>query len=58
MSWSLSCGDVMPGCTAVLSGATQDDVMAAVSEHVAADHGLQQLDDATAHVIRGKIVAA
>lgn len=56
MSWTLACGDVMPGCTAQLSGATRDAVMAAVVAHAAADHGITDPDAETVAVIESKLV--
>ena len=47
MSWTLSCGDVMPGCTAVLSGDTRDAVLSAVGAHAVTDHGVVDIDAAT-----------
>lgn len=53
-TWSLSCGDVVPGCSSVLSGPTRDAVLSAVGAHAAADHGVTVLDDATT----GAVLAA
>ena len=47
MSWTLSCGDVLPGCASVLSGDTRDAVLSAVGAHAAADHGVVDIDAAT-----------
>ena len=47
MTWTLACGDVLPGCTSVLSGETRDAVLAAVGAHAAADHGVSDIDPAT-----------
>ena len=47
MSWTLSCGDVLPGCSSVLTGDTRDAVLAAVGAHAAADHGVVDIDAAT-----------
>lgn len=47
MSWTLSCGDVMPGCSAVLSGETREAVLSAVGAHASTDHGVVDIDAAT-----------
>ncbi|MCW2608333.1 MAG: hypothetical protein JWO60_3026 [Frankiales bacterium] len=46
-TWSLACGDVLPGCTSVMTGATRDAVLAAVASHAEADHGVTDLDATT-----------
>lgn len=47
MTWTLSCGDVMPGCSSVLAGDTRDAVLSAIGAHAAADHGVIDIDAAT-----------
>ena len=47
MTWTLACGDVLPGCSAVLTGDTEDAVLSAVGAHAAADHGVVDIDSAT-----------
>lgn len=47
MTWTLACGDVLPGCSAVLTGDTKDAVLSAVGAHAAADHGVVDIDAAT-----------
>jgi predicted small metal-binding protein len=47
MSWTLSCGDVLPGCSSVLNGETREAVLSAVGRHAAADHGVVDIDTAT-----------
>ena len=46
-TWSLACGDVLPGCSSVVTGATREAVLAAVGAHAAADHGVTEIDAAT-----------
>lgn len=58
MTWSLSCGDVVPGCSSVLTGESRDAVVAAVSEHARADHGVLELDAATAAAVERALVEA
>ena len=47
MSWTIACGDVMPGCTSVLTGETREAVLSAVAQHAAQDHGVHHIDAPT-----------
>ena len=38
-----SCGDVVPGCTAVMRGETEAEVLAQVAAHAKNDHGMEQV---------------
>lgn len=40
MAKILSCGDVMPGCNAVIEGKDVAEVMAKAAEHAETAHGL------------------
>jgi predicted small metal-binding protein len=55
MTWTIACGDVMPGCTSVLTGETREAVMAAVAEHAAADHGVTDIDEPTMTAVSGAV---
>ena len=55
MTWTLACGDVLPGCTSVLAGETRDAVLAAVGAHAAADHGVSDVDAATLAAVEGAL---
>ncbi len=39
----LKCGDVMPGCNAVIEGKDVSEVMAKGAEHAKKDHGVQSI---------------
>jgi predicted small metal-binding protein len=39
----LRCGDVMPGCTFVASGATEEEVLKKAAQHAKDKHNVQQL---------------
>ena len=56
-TWSLACGDVLPGCSSVVTGATRDAVLAAVGAHAAADHGVTDLDAATLAAVEAALHA-
>lgn len=43
MAKILRCGDLMPGCSAVLEGKDVAEVMAKGAEHAKKDHGLTAL---------------
>jgi predicted small metal-binding protein len=56
VTWTLSCGDVVPGCTSVLAGDTREAVLSAVAAHAAADHGLTSIDAGTLRAVEGALV--
>jgi predicted small metal-binding protein len=43
MAKVLRCGDLMPGCSAVLEGKDVAEVMAKGAEHAKKDHGLSAI---------------
>lgn len=55
MSWTLACGDVLPGCTSVLTGETREAVLAAVASHAAQDHGVHDVDEPTLAAVSGAL---
>lgn len=44
MTFELRCGDVVSGCEGVVTGDTQDEVLAAAADHASDAHGLTGLD--------------
>lgn len=50
-----ACGDVVPGCDGVVTGQTEDDVLAAAAEHAAAAHGMTEVPDDVVAAIRAGI---
>lgn len=38
-----SCGDVVPGCSAVMRGETETEVLTQVAAHAQNDHGMEQV---------------
>lgn len=50
-----ACGDVVPGCDGVVTGATDDDVMAAAAEHARTAHGMDDVPAEVASAIRAGI---
>ncbi len=38
-----ACGTVMPGCDGVVTGETEDEVLAAAAQHAASAHGMTEV---------------
>ncbi len=38
-----ACGDVVPGCAATFSRPTEDELLADVGAHAAAEHGMNEV---------------
>ena len=38
-----ACGTVVPGCDGVVTGETEDEVLAAAAQHAASAHGMTEL---------------
>jgi predicted small metal-binding protein len=55
MAKELRCGDLMPGCQAVVEGKDEAEVMAKAAEHAKAAHGLQQIPPDVASKVRAAI---
>ena len=55
MTKTLRCGDVVPGCSAEVRANTDEEVLRQAAEHARTEHGIEQLDDATAERIRSAI---
>lgn len=53
-----SCGDVVPGCTAHFSAATDDEILSAVAEHARRDHGMTEVTAALVDAVRASIQTA
>jgi predicted small metal-binding protein len=58
MTFRLACGDVMPGCTARFESSDQDQLLAQVADHAAAEHGITEIAPEIAEAVGGKIVVA
>jgi len=54
---TFACGDVVPGCEASWVCDTEDDILANVAAHAAADHGLVAVSDELVAAVRAHIVA-
>lgn len=50
-----ACGDVVPGCTSVFRGESEDDILGQVGAHAAADHGLTEISPELVAAVRARI---
>ncbi|QGG93653.1 DUF1059 domain-containing protein [Actinomarinicola tropica] len=53
-----NCGDVVPGCDASFLAAHEGEILQAVGQHAAADHGLAEVSDELVSAVRAAIVDA
>jgi predicted small metal-binding protein len=53
-----ACGQVVPGCDGVVTGATEDEVLTAAAEHAATAHGMSEVPDELVAAIRAGITDA
>lgn len=53
-----ACGTVVDGCDGVVTGQTEDDVMAAAAAHAASAHGMAEVPDEVVAAIRAGITDA
>lgn len=54
---TFACGDVVPGCQASWVCDTDDDILAQVAAHAAADHGLIEVPAELVAAVRANILA-
>ncbi|HSM67980.1 MAG TPA: DUF1059 domain-containing protein [Ilumatobacteraceae bacterium] len=50
-----ACGQVVAGCDGVVTGTTDDEVLAAAAEHAATAHGMTEVPDEVVAAIRSGI---
>ena len=53
-----ACGTVVPGCEGVVTGQTDDEVLAAAAAHAAEAHGMTDVPDEVVSAIRAGITDA
>jgi predicted small metal-binding protein len=51
-----SCGTVVPGCDGVMTGETEDELLAAAAEHAEQVHGMTEIPPELVDRIRAGIV--
>lgn len=49
------CGDVVPGCSAMFYGSTDEQILGAVADHASRDHGLTQIPESLVAQVRSLI---
>jgi predicted small metal-binding protein len=52
---SFACGDVVPGCDARFVCTTDDEILTAVAQHAAHDHGLTTVSTELVGAVRAAI---
>ena len=55
MQYEMRCGDVVPGCGGVVTGADRDEVLGKAAAHADQEHGLTELDEATEAAVAAAI---
>ena len=55
MSYSLACGDVMPGCAATFEADSEDELLAQVGPHAAEAHGITDVTPEVLQAVKGAI---
>ncbi|CAN5204886.1 hypothetical protein BH09ACT12_BH09ACT12_00210 [soil metagenome] len=58
MTFTLACGDVMPGCSARFEAETKDALLGEVAEHAAAEHDIDEITPEIRSAVEAKISAA
>jgi predicted small metal-binding protein len=57
MGFSLSCGDIVPGCEAKIQGETEEDVLRQGAAHAQAEHGIESMDAETIEKVKAAVRA-
>jgi predicted small metal-binding protein len=52
-----ACGSVVPGCSAVFVGPTDDAILSQVARHAREDHGMTEVPDEVVLAVRRNIHA-
>ena len=58
MSYTLACGDVMPGCGATFAADSEDENLAKAAKHVNDDHGIADVTPEMVDAVKGAIKPA
>ena len=56
MTFTLACGDVMPGCAARFENSDRQALMGQVADHAARDHGVVDLTPEVVAAVESKIL--
>jgi len=55
MTYSIACGDVMPGCSAQFDAETKDELLGQVAAHAQAEHGVEEITPDVLAAVEGAI---
>lgn len=55
MAKELNCGEIMQGCPTRIRGENDEEVLRKAADHARAEHGVQEVDSATADLLKSKI---
>lgn len=55
MTYSLACGDVIAGCSAVLEGSTEDELMVNITKHAEEGHQITEFGDDVIAMVKAAI---
>ncbi len=55
MSYSIACGEVVPGCATKLEAGTEDELMAKVADHARDEHGVTEVTPELAAQVKGAV---
>ncbi len=58
MTYSLSCGDVLPGCAARFEADSEETLLGQVAAHAAADHGITDITPEILTQVKGAVTVA
>jgi predicted small metal-binding protein len=57
MTFTLACGDVMPGCSARFEAGSREELLGMVAPHAADAHGIDEITPEVLQAVDSKIVA-
>ena len=55
MAKEIHCGDLMPGCNAVIEGKDEQEVLAKATEHARREHDIREITPDLEKKVRGAI---
>jgi predicted small metal-binding protein len=55
MSYSIACGDVVPGCATRLEAGSEDELMAQVADHARDEHGVSEITPELAEQVKAAV---
>lgn len=55
MSYTLACGDVMPGCPMTFTHQSQEELLGAVATHAASGHGIHEITPSVLQAVTAAI---